>query len=169
MALKRSKLSQIPQRNKDLAFGYVHEKEKQNKVSVPEMIKYLCLVYFNPNKDEFDPDQCDEKIKIDGNSIITQTNPHNVQTVYLKNIVSSGVHLWKFKCIEDLDLDQIGVFNMDYKHLIKNNDDYYFDNHYNQRVYTCRGYGFASHGRLTDSQDPSEWGREYGYIIRQQL
>ena len=75
MALKQSSLSQIPQRNKDLAFGYVHEKEKENKISVPDMIKYLCLVYLNQNKDEFDGNLCDKKIEITGDSIIGPIAP----------------------------------------------------------------------------------------------
>ena len=38
MALSKSKLSKIAQRNKDLAFGYVHEKERENNMSVPDFI-----------------------------------------------------------------------------------------------------------------------------------
>ena len=97
MAFKKSKLSQIPGRNEDLAFGYVHEKEKENKMSVPDMIKYLCLIYFNPT-DSFNPYQCNEKLQINNNYIIKIPNSEElVLNVYLKNVVSSGVHLWKFK------------------------------------------------------------------------
>ena len=98
MALSKCKLNQIPQRNKDLAFGYVHEKAKQNKQSIPEMIKYLCLIYFNPT-DSFDPHPSNKKIKVNGNSIIVEADSKQVDNVYLKRIVSSGVHLWKFKYI----------------------------------------------------------------------
>ena len=167
MALKRSKLSQIPQRNKDLAFGYVHEKEKVNKISVPEMIKYLCLVYFNPNKDEFDPDQCDDKIKIKENSMITDTNPDDIQTAFLKNVVSSGIHVWRFKCIGDWDEpgnpDLIGIYNMDYEHLMNSNEDCYFDNYSDvgEEDNIPRGHGFCSDGRLTNEYMPSEWGCDY--------
>ena len=170
MALKKSKLSQIPQRNKDLAFGFVRERQKINRISnVPEMIKYLCLIYFNPNKDEFDPDQCDEKIEINGNSIIGSAEEKPTQTVYLKNIASSGVHVWKFGFTGDLlhiyynHPDLIGIFNMDYKHFSGSTNGY-FDDYYDKELNenTSLGYGFTSDGRLTDDQDSSGWGKKYG-------
>ena len=167
MALKRSKLSQIPQRNKDLAFGYVHEKEKENKMAVPEIIKYLCLVYFN-STDLFDPDQHGDAIQINGNSMIAEMNAVDVENVYLKNVVSAGIHVWKFKSIGDCDElgtpDMIGIFNMEYNHLIGKHDGRYFDNYYDtdKCACICHGYGFASDGILTNEEDPSDWGKKYG-------
>ena len=61
MALKRSKLNEIPQRNKDLAFGFVKECEKENKSIIPSIIKYLCLNYLNQNKDKFDIKHVDKE------------------------------------------------------------------------------------------------------------
>ena len=148
MTLKQRKLSQIPQRNKDLAFGYVHEKEKQNKMSVPDMIKYLCLIYLNLNKDEFDPNQSSKKIEINGNSIIRETNADkSIQNVFLKNIASSGIHKWKFKYSCDMNTfskhDYIGVFNMDYKESMIKSDDYFF---FIPKSYNFSGYAIGSKG-----------------------
>ena len=92
MALRKSKLSQIPRPNKYLAFGYIHEREKLNKLCVPEMIKYLCLVYFNPT-DTYNHNECDKQIEINGQSIIEPINSTQIHNVYLNNIVSSGVHV----------------------------------------------------------------------------
>ena len=174
MALKKSKLSQIPPRNKDLAFGYVREPEKMNNMLVPEMIKYLCLIYFNPT-DVFDPDQCDEKIEINGDSIIGPRNYDKLQTVYLKNVVSSGVHEWKFEYkgdnIEPANggfwiPDMIGIFNMDYKHLMIRNENHYFDNYWKDGKNISRGFGLASNAKLTNAECPELWGKEYGHKWR---
>ena len=53
MSLKQSELQKIPQRNKDLGFGFAKRNENANRSTIPEMIKYLCLIYLNQNKDEF--------------------------------------------------------------------------------------------------------------------
>ena len=55
VALKQNKLEEIRKRNKDFAFGYNKECETKNKTVIPNMIKYLCLIYLNTNKDRFDP------------------------------------------------------------------------------------------------------------------
>ena len=71
MALKASKLKQIPQRNKDLAFGYLRENEVENRSNYPQLIKYLVLFYSN-QQDQFDPNATHESLKIDGNCVIEQ-------------------------------------------------------------------------------------------------
>ena len=38
MAFKQSKLNQIPQRNKDLAFGYIHDHERNHENIIPIII-----------------------------------------------------------------------------------------------------------------------------------
>ena len=53
MALKAIKLKQIPQRNKDLAFRNLREKELENRSNYPQLIKYLILFYPN-QQDQFD-------------------------------------------------------------------------------------------------------------------
>ena len=128
-------------------------------MSVPEMIKYLCLIYFNPNKDEFDPNQCHKKIRIHGNSIIAPAAMMFVRNAYLKNVVSSSVHVWKFKYNGNdygyyMGHDMIGIFDMDYKQFMSTEG--YWDNNGGS------GYGFASNGQLTNKEDATDWGRQYG-------
>ena len=139
MALKRSNLEQIPQRNKDLAFGYVKENEKSNKWTIPSMIKYLCLIYLNQNRDEFDPKNTNEKIKIDGLTI-TALGTNTIAT-YLRNVVSEGCHIWRFKCGSKSDWtigDKIGI--------ISNHAPIALDHYFQQ--FGVQSYGFAVAGKL---------------------
>ena len=95
MALKQSKLKQIPLRNKDVAFGYVRESEKANKTSVPEMIKYLCLLFLNSNKDKCDPDHTSTHLKIEEHSIVqihAEYQSDNAST-FLVNEVSARFNI----------------------------------------------------------------------------
>ena len=118
MALKQSNLQQIPQRNKDVAFGYVKECEKKNKQVIPSMIKYLCLIYFNQTKDQFDIKNTHSKIKVDGNCIKIGPNRDASDVTYnsyLENIVNKGIHIWRFKCNKSYDVDQIGIRNVEMK------------------------------------------------------
>ena len=160
MALKQSILSQIPQRNKDLAFGYTRESEKCNKVSIPDMIKYLCLIYLNQNKDTFDPNHTHKDIKIDENCIRSTSTNYVTVSCYLMNIVKQGIHIWKFKCnnpcTDSEEADMIGI--------VSNHEPYltlheYFD-------YYAGGandaYGFAMDGRLNNPETGVGWGGAYG-------
>ena len=114
MALTKSNLEQIPQRNKDLAFGYVKECEKKNKQVIPSMIKYLCLVYSNRNKDKFDVENSHQTFKSKGNSIEHNSEERTCEyhNCYLENVVSKGIHIWKFKCDSQSMLDLIGIRNV---------------------------------------------------------
>ena len=165
MALKKSKLSQIPQRNKDLAFGYVREREKTNTMSVPDMIKYLCLIYFHPNKDEFDPDHCSNKIKINGNCIFgpIESTIWTIAHVCLKNIASSHIHEWKFKYGRDdkssnKNMMMIGIISVDDKDSITPTENKFYERYPGK----CTRYTFASNGYLTNPISPSAWGNQYG-------
>ena len=68
MAFKASKLKQIPQRNKDLTFGYLRENEETNKSNYPQLIKYLVLIYSNA-VDGFDPNATHPLLEINELSI----------------------------------------------------------------------------------------------------
>ena len=150
MALKRSKLQQIPQRNKDLAFGYVKQNENANKSTIPDMIKYLCLIYLNQNKDEFDAENTNGNIKINGNTVIG--SGWNAMCTYLRNIVSDGVHVWRFKFGFETNYyvgDMIGI--------ISNDEELTLYSYFNGSGSGSDAYGFAVAGRLTNRQ-----GKEYG-------
>ena len=122
MALKQSNLTNIPQRNKDAAFGFVKEYEKEvANVTIPKMIKYLCLVYFNSNKDAFDTKQTNSKIIIDGDCI--QVKKYSIMSTalkkmkvnsYFQNIASNGIHIWRIQCKKGgVYGDTFGIRNID--------------------------------------------------------
>ena len=113
MALKQCKLQQIPQRNKDLTFGYVKEYEKKNKHEIPNMIAYLCLIYWNGNKDTFDPENKHPSIKINGNSVELRNSDtprlSRVYNCYLENIVNKGTNIYSFIDLVNNKYDNINI------------------------------------------------------------
>ena len=152
MSLKASRLKNIPQRNKDLAFGYVKECEKQNKSIIPSMIKYLCLIYLNQSKDGFDPKNTDTDIQIKDNGFLS--TKWSLSTTLLINIANSGTHIWKFKCYDNGAVaDLIGILKYSVK-LASDDLKGYFDIH--------NGYGYTSNGTLTNPVNRKMWGKEYG-------
>ena len=164
MALKQSKLQQIPQRNKDLAFQYVKDCEKKNKNIVPDMIKYLCLIYFNQNKDTFDAKNTHQNIKIKGNSVEKRNGAIMEEDVnsYLENIVSKGIHIWTFKCDKVYTLDMIGIRNVDDE---EPRLDGYFDASSEDGTKVI-GHGFVMDGSCTDQDNATKVGWKYGQTCR---
>ena len=164
MALKASKLKQIPHRNKDLAFGYVKECETKNKSIIPDMIKYLCLIYLNQNSDKFDTDNLSEYVKIEDDTLTCTDSQNGLYSTYLENIVSKGVHVWRFKCIEpctdDTEADAIGIVKYDLNEVAVQ-DDYFF---------VSGGNGISMDGRLSDNEYRGQycgdepWNDDYGRI-----
>ena len=114
MALSKTNLQQIPQRIKDLAFGYVKESEQDNYQVIPTMVKYLCLVYLRSyNKDTIAIDQGINynKIKMK-DDCISNTSDEKIDC-YLQNIACNGIHIWSFQC-KTLDIrDYIGIATID--------------------------------------------------------
>ena len=169
MALKASKLKQIPERNKHLAFGYLRENEKKNKTNYPELIKYLVLVYSN-RQDKFDSNTTNDLLKINGDSIIYKPTPITLNSaggVYssaLANTVSRDVHIWKFAYdqVDEAVIKQscvIGIWQVDKKHNILGNNGCFDVTAGNDGV--CTGYGLAMDGFLTNPESPATWGRGY--------
>ena len=120
MAVQK-KNKEIPQRKKDLLFGYVRNCEKEIKQNnVPMVIKYLCLGFWNVVGDEFDEKSTNSKISIfkDGingiNSIKLSDGDGSRKNVnsYLLNVMSSGIHIWTFKQSKYNDFDMIGIVNV---------------------------------------------------------
>ena len=155
MALKQCKLNEIPTRNRDLAFGYVKECERRNKSTVPSMIKYLCLIYLNQNKDSFDPNNTHKDIKINADGDELQTKGGNDHfTICLRNITCSGINIWKFKCKKRSCDDSIGITKAE----ASADDLSYLDYEGETQI----GYAFAAEGRITNPKDCYSWGDEYG-------
>ena len=68
MALKPSIIKAISQRHKDLTFGYLKEKEKENNANYPQLIKYVVLLYSNAT-DGFDANTTHKELRINKNYI----------------------------------------------------------------------------------------------------
>ena len=154
MAFKQSKLQQIPQRNKDATFGYVKECEKRNKNIIPDMIKYLCLVYFNQNKDRFDIKHTHRKLlEVNGNSVMRNVYTHVSCMInsYLANIAGKGTHIWKFRGYLPSYDDQIGIRSIESESLPL---DGFF--HTNINHSSVVGYAFVLSGYLTHAEDDGD-------------
>ena len=116
MAFKQSKLSQIPQRNKDLAFGYFHDYEKNHENIIPHLVAYSCLRYMNQDKDKIISSSSDELLKIaDWNEKRVQLKQTGIEYVIdeeliLENRVCDSINEWKFKInAKGCSMDTIGI------------------------------------------------------------
>ena len=159
MALKPSKLNQIPQRNKDLAFGYLRENESKHKTNYCELIKYLVLIYSN-QYDQFDPNASHKELEITENDkkIIHKCVDSLMCLSYLRNVVSEGIHIWKFRYIcGDYPDGQIGVWKVKTGDAVL--EDQHIDNTINDEK-TCTGYAITMNGEKTNLSDLSVWSAE---------
>lgn len=147
MAFKLSDLEQIPQRNKDLTFGYFKECRKVININqIPLMIEHLCLIYMNQNKDGFDTKETNSKMNIfDGNCIEVKKFPRmNIElktmTVnsYLENIAENGIHIWRIKCKQmGVSSGMFGIRNIEISTLRQYGD---FDEISNAKKASVGGY-----------------------------
>ena len=157
MSLKPSVIREISQRNKDLTFGYLKEKEKENKSNYTQLIKYLILSYSN-TRDEFDPEATHKDLAINKNYVSLNTQVNFMGNSYLKNTVNTGNHVWKFKylvdyenCYEDED-DYIEAIIGIWKTKSDNPSlDASIDDTDNDNVST--GYFIRSDGRKSNPED----------------
>eukprot|EP01084_Bolivina_argentea_P306944 530479_1 len=160
MALNKIKLNSIPQRNKDVVFGFTREQENvsNNNFIMPQMIKYLCLLYLNQNKDEFDVDNNDKDIKLNGNCVSTiHSMAHTIiSSCLLQNQVHQRKHIWKFKINKyNYQSTAIGIHNAKFEFT----RDKFFDIDEN---YNCPGYAMSFGGKKTDISSHNAWGKSTG-------
>ena len=159
MALRR-KLNQIPQKNKDLAFGYLRENEKKHKANYHQLIKYLVLLYSN-QQDQFDLNAttADGVIinTVDGTNrfIDIRLKGQFNYNSYLKNIVSEGIHIWKIRWDGNNDCSQIGIWKTKSGEPVI--DQKYIDDTTNDGS-TCTGYVIDMNGAKTNPSNVSRWG-----------
>ena len=90
--------------SKFLVFAYMNEHQRilfasdcanNPYYNIPEIVINICLLYFHIAEDKWDQDSIGDNININGNRI--DKNDVGYQTAYLHNIVSFGVHSWRFK------------------------------------------------------------------------
>eukprot|EP01084_Bolivina_argentea_P196286 336509_1 len=105
-------LNNIPHRNKDLVFGFIRDQETEVDYTViPQLIRYLCLLYCNQNKDEFHMNTAHENIKLNGNRI-TNDKADSYGSCHLKNIVNKRKHIGKFQINKYDCYIMIGIYNV---------------------------------------------------------
>ena len=161
----QNKVDQIPQRNKDITFGYVKECEQKNDQRIPQTLKYLFLFYFNPAKDAFDTKDSNSKIMINpnGDSIQIRNLPkistglRKMKVIsYLENVVSNGIHIWKFTRKKNGFVgDMIGIRNIDISSLRLYGN---FDEKSNPDKWSVSGYSLYLGGlRKGISTDGRHW------------
>ena len=98
MALNLNDLSKIREEKKCTVYGYVREQYEQD---VPNGIILICILFYGSVWDEWDKDTISKYIKLDEETrIITQTGNSNTCSTFLKEVVDSGIHKWKFKIIK---------------------------------------------------------------------
>ena len=91
--------TKIPYRNKCLVFGYCRiETKKCNIISpIPMLVKYNCLFFANPNKDEF-YDKCKDEFY--DTFTLNGKEEGIFYQILGRNVVKKFTHQWKFKCIK---------------------------------------------------------------------
>lgn len=178
MAASLSKIKEIPQNRKDLAFGYLRENEKQNQLNYPQLVKYLILLYSNA-QDKFDAKCTAELLQISGDTIICINKEHEakVRHAYLENIVNTGIHIWKFKYnkkhinTQAPDMAAIGIWRTESGPIMLSSrhiDDTLANS-------TCTGYAVTMGGQKTNPGNPTFFSKEscksakHGDIIEMKL
>ena len=108
--LSRSFVHQIPECNKKLVVGYILWVFKQivNNHNLPSIIIQWCLVFFNSTVDHWNPLQVHSSMVING-SKVKRTTSWGYRAAFLTNVVSMGIHVWKFRWSEIGYFDCIGI------------------------------------------------------------
>ena len=151
-----NKLKKISQRNKDLSFGYLRENEDKSKSNYPQLIKYLVLMYSNA-QDQFDRNAAHPSTQIDGNCIM-HTEDDAYFTTYLKNVVTEGIHQWKFRFEDDVGF-HCGSIGIGKATSITEHADGSIDNR--KCNGTCTGYQISMNGQKTHPNNT--WFNDKGF------
>ena len=143
-------IQRIPQSIKDLVSGFIRDSTKE---LINDDIISICLLFADPNKDDFNQQLSHHKLTIDNNESIMKLSDgyiaRSTYNGYLNNIVSKGKHYWRFKCI-DLKCNQyamrslIGIFNTKYEH--KDTSWYGFVCTEDDSIQICTGYAITTDG-----------------------
>ena len=172
-----------PIRTRNLAFGWIREQElifKRHINNIPDLIKYIVLLYLDQNKDEFDAKHCHKNIRIINDTIVKNTivqkkGNKSLTTIYLTNIVCKSKLIWRFKIEligtlqplhQNFCLPLIGIRNCKF-------EDKTMDTHFASAVIPgndmkmIRGFGFSMDGGCLWPGKPTRYGErcESGDVI----
>ena len=100
----------IPELNKLLVQRYIfQELRKINDCILPEIIIYLCIMFFNLNVDDWVEQRVHSTIKI-YESTIKRISDWGRKGAILSNVATVGLHIWRFQIIKSgFDLIEIGI------------------------------------------------------------
>ena len=103
--------------------------------NVPEIVLNICLMFYHLDMDEWDTNAIARGIECDGNTITKSIADYSERSAYLTNLVSAGIHIWKFRInnIAERSLTTIGLWDTSSGQLAPNRDF----------VADDRGYGYV--------------------------
>ena len=166
MAAYRKHVKDIPQRTKDLLNGYIRwiEQRLDDSTIIADDIKYLCLLFFLNQNDEWNNHNINSLISIDGNKAIMNIDWYHCGNVsiYLNNVVKHGKHVWLFRYIASHPQQRpkygtIGIHKISYHQ----NTTEHFANSSKLRDVLATGYSLTTRGRLSNPTNPHRSGREF--------
>ena len=95
---------QMKKKDKLAVNGYVREIEDKSFKNhsfyrnIPMIINYLCMKFYHESKDRFDPKLHSSFVSIMNKSCeLNRLDNYHFESAFLSNIVSKGVHQWRFK------------------------------------------------------------------------
>eukprot|EP01084_Bolivina_argentea_P309622 535612_1 len=142
MSFLFKKVKNISQRTKNSVNGFIHECQlllsKSRLHSIPLVVNMLCILYYHP----IDEWNIKQKLKnaIINENIVSTTDSHVVQTIYLSKSIKLGqAYTWRFRIIKHSFLLDIGI---------KGNDGskYIFDAAGGTLVNATNGKSFKNYG-----------------------
>ena len=77
-------------------------------LNIPELVIYLCLKFFNTDKDEWDVVNVDLSILINDSNVKRITHG-GFRNAFLKNVAKNGKHVWIFNIMQCGYWDCIGI------------------------------------------------------------
>ena len=109
MALNFGKLERIDQFQRDTVTGFIRSTTNKH---IPEEIIHICMLFY-ALVDQFDPKCIDSKmIKINEETQSVKIRGYGHPSAYLKNIVDSGHHKWKFRIVQRTSVMSIGIWRV---------------------------------------------------------
>ena len=141
-------INSIHQSSKYLVFGYTRKINENSH----ELVDYLCLLFFIERNDEWQSKN--KHFIMENRRTVKRITNYGFQSMYLRNVVKLGVHIWCFRFIENGFEDVIGIYQGNKplitkdRHTQNNNDAYFLKfkhrsfNHQpgiDINAYNCRG------------------------------
>ena len=135
MLATRSEIKCIPQKLKDLVIGYI--KIERRSLNIPMGIMHICVLFSREcdilsQTDHHEFIEINQRLNIAKCKEAADQNPlFPAYSAYLDNIVSSGIHKWKFKYLSLPPIpgtdNFIGVFNTKYQQIYDGLFDRYIE------------------------------------------